>query len=348
MQDARDRKIRLVMDAARLTGAARLLSPLLSGAGAILMLHRVTASPPGTLGLNDGLSVSPDFLDATLREVRRLGYALVSMDEAAESLATGRGNRRFAAVTLDDGYLDNLENALPVFEANDAPFTIFIAPGLADGRVALWWEEVDRIVSTRSEIRYEHDGEKALLAAATPDEKRHAAATLFSHVSRNVAEHGQQAFLHDLDTDVAPPSGPQRLMDWGEIARIAAHPLGTIGAHTVHHYALKRLATADATAEIADSRRLIEDRIGHRPRHFAYPYGHADAVGTREVGLARDAGFLTAVTTRHGVLRAAHRDHMHALPRISINGRFQDVAYVRTMLSGFTTLANSRRLVVTV
>ena len=53
----------------------------------------------------------------------------------------------------------------------------------------------------------------------------------------------------------------------------------------------------------------------------------------------------SAVTTRHGVLRAEHAGHLHALPRISVNGRYQSVAHIRTMLSGVTTpLANAGKM----
>jgi len=72
-------------------------------------------------------------------------------------------------------------------------------------------------------------------------------------------------------------------------------------------------------------------------------------VGEREVKLAAEAGFASAVTTRHGVLSPGHARHLHALPRISLNGRYQNVAHVRTMLSGITTpIANAGRRVVTV
>ena len=40
---------------------------------------------------------------------------------------------------------------------------------------------------------------------------------------------------------------------------------------------------------------------------------------------------------------------LHALPRISVNGRYQRVAHIRTMLSGVTTpLANAGKMVVTI
>ncbi|TIU59623.1 MAG: polysaccharide deacetylase, partial [Mesorhizobium sp.] len=81
----------------------------------------------------------------------------------------------------------------------------------------------------------------------------------------------------------------------------------------------------------------------------AYPYGYASAVGGREVGFARDAGYASAVTTRHGVLRAEHAGFLQALPRISVNGRYQSVAHIRTMLSGVTTpLANAGKMLVTI
>jgi peptidoglycan/xylan/chitin deacetylase (PgdA/CDA1 family) len=82
---------------------------------------------------------------------------------------------------------------------------------------------------------------------------------------------------------------------------------------------------------------------------MAFPYGFPSAVGQREVELAEKAGFASAVTTRHGLIRSEHARHLRALPRISLNGRYQDVGYVRTMLSGVTTpLANSGRRLVTV
>ncbi|TGW07216.1 polysaccharide deacetylase, partial [Mesorhizobium sp. M2D.F.Ca.ET.145.01.1.1] len=56
-----------------------------------------------------------------------------------------------------------------------------------------------------------------------------------------------------------------------------------------------------------------------------------------------------AVTTRHGVLRAEHAGFLHALPRISVNGRYQSLHHIRTMLSGVTTpLANAGKMLVTI
>ena len=58
------------------------------------------------------------------------------------------------------------------------------------------------------------------------------------------------------------------------------------------------------------------------------------AVGEREVGLAGELGFASAVTTRHGVLLPSTPATCMALPRISVNGRYQSLGRIRTMLSG--------------
>jgi len=167
-----------------------------------------------------------------------------------------------------------------------------------------------------------------------------------------VGEADQRAALRELARSNGIEFDARRsntLMTWDDIRAMAAHKLVTIGAHSINHLNLKRLPEADARHEIGDVRLILRDRLGEEPRHLAYPYGYASAVGCREVGLARDAGYASAVTTRHGVLRAEHAGFLHALPRISVNGRYQSVAHIRTMLSGVTTpLANAGKMLVTI
>ncbi len=61
------------------------------------------------------------------------------------------------------------------------------------------------------------------------------------------------------------------------------------------------------------------------------------AAGPREFALARELGFKTAVTTRPGVLFPEHRERLMALPRISLNGEFQRLRYLKVLTSGAAT-----------
>jgi len=211
---------------------------------------------------------------------------------------------------------------------------------------------VEDIVNARDRLTLPTPAGPVSIDCSTPGKKLQANARLHSYLTLEIREEDQRAVLRDL----ARANGIEldglrssTLMNWDDIRTMAAHPLVTIGAHTVNHRNLKRLSEADARHEIGDVRRILLAELGEEPRHLAYPYGYASAVGCREVGFARDAGYASAVTTRHGVLRAEHSGFLHALPRISVNGRYQSVAHIRTMLSGVTTpLANAGKMVVTV
>lgn len=343
---------KLVLNVARYSGLAPLARPIVGGIGAILMLHRITATPGKPNGVNRHLNIAPEFLDTVIADMKASGYAFVSMDEAVERILAGGKDGKFAAITADDGYRDNITEALPVLEKYGAPITIYVAPGLIDGVKDLWWDVVEAIVDEHNCLSIPAKGGAFTLDCSTPAKKMQANVRLHRYLTFEVPEEQQCTVLRDLARSNGIDSDASRrdtLMNWDDLRFAATHPLVTIGAHTVCHYNLRRLAEPRARHEIEDVRRILDRQLGKVPRHFAYPYGYASAVGCREVKLAGQAGYVSAVTTRHGVLRAEHANFLHALPRISINGRYQSIAHIRTMLSGVTTvLANAGKRVVTV
>ncbi|MDP3898220.1 MAG: polysaccharide deacetylase family protein [Mesorhizobium sp.] len=343
---------KLALNLARFSGLGSLAGRYVESAGAILMMHRVTNQAPKPLGFNRHLAITPAFLDAVLSEMKTLGFLFVTMDEAADRLTSRACKQRFATFTLDDGYRDNLTDALPVFEKHGAPFTIYVAPALIEGTVELWWDVLEDIVTKRDRIYLATARGRMAIECSTPGEKFRANTTIHNYLTSDVAEEDQRDIVRELarsaGIDYAAP-GRETLMNWDEIRTIAAHPLATIGAHTLNHYNLMRLPEERALREMSDGARFLDVELGVVPRHFAFPYGYETAVGPREVALARQAGFRTAVTTRHGILKPGHAHHLHALPRISINGRYQQVSHLRTMVGGLTTpLANGGRRLVTV
>jgi glycosyltransferase involved in cell wall biosynthesis/peptidoglycan/xylan/chitin deacetylase (PgdA/CDA1 family) len=97
----------------------------------ILGYHRVTDSP-------DRLSVTPERFRAQMEAVRAAGHAPVPLAEVYDLLARGAGGR-YVAVTLDDGYLDNLDHALPVLEDLEIPATVFLPTAVIDGDAEATW-----------------------------------------------------------------------------------------------------------------------------------------------------------------------------------------------------------------
>lgn len=69
------------------------------------------------------------------------------------------------------------------------------------------------------------------------------------------------------------------------------------GSHGLSHGRLTGLPGEESRREIFESKRVIEERLGAPVAHLAYPHG---AFGPREERLAREAGYLTALSTRRG------------------------------------------------
>jgi peptidoglycan/xylan/chitin deacetylase (PgdA/CDA1 family) len=223
-----------------------------------------------------------------------------------------------------------------VFRAHGCPFIIFVAPTITDGVSELWWKTLEHIIATSDVV----DSRSLLpgkVIRLSSDRDRRAAWRRLYRALRGLDPHRQTrairalSVVHGVDTGLLCRS---LAMDWNEIRAIARDPLCSIGAHTVHHFALARLDAGEAVREAAASRDRIAAELGRRPTAFAYPYGDASSCGPRDFRLIADAGFAAAVTTRKGLLGAHHSGRLTALPRLSLNGSYQELRHVETLLSG--------------
>jgi len=62
-------------------------------------------------------------------------------------------------------------------------------------------------------------------------------------------------------------------LGWTDITEMHDSGLLTVGAHTHNHPDLRSLSSEVVAVELDQSDSIIIDRLGVRPRHFAYPYG---------------------------------------------------------------------------
>ncbi len=331
--------IRAGLDTLYFSKAYRIIGNQWAGAGLIFMLHHVRPEKAGgspEFHPNRILEITPEFLDAALRYVRLSGLDLVSLDEAVDRLARGDVQKRFACFTIDDGYRDNLEFALPVFRKHECPFTVFVATGIIDCTTELWWLALEDVVRNSDTVNVRINGEHCSFETRTLEQMEFAYREVYWAL-RRMPESEQRGFIRDLagryNFDLVA-SCRREAMTWDEVRTLASEPLVTIGAHTVDHFAIGKLDAELALQEMTASRRKIERETGRTPEHFCFPYGDPGSAGKRDFALAAEAGFRSAVTTRKGVLFEDHAHHLHALPRVSLNGDYQDLKYVELFLSG--------------
>jgi peptidoglycan/xylan/chitin deacetylase (PgdA/CDA1 family) len=320
------------------TGAHRLLAPYTQGVGLIFTLHHVRTEPaaPRPFAPNRILEVTPEFLDAVLDQVDEAGLDVITLDEAVDRLERGQ-DKRFVCFTLDDGYRDNLRYAYPLFKRRGLPFTLYVPTAYPEGHGELWWMALEEVIArTNDAITLQRDGESWRLPTATVADKERTFEQVYWWL-RAIDEGSQRGAVQSLaeryGVDLRAECREQ-VMTWDEIRTMAADPLVTIGAHTKDHYAIAKLSEREAMDQMVGSADRIEQELGQRPEHFAFPYGDLGSAGPRDFALAAQAGFKTAVTTRKGMLFPDHRNHLTALPRVSLNGDYQSLTYTAVYLSG--------------
>lgn len=331
-----NRLFKAALSALHYSGADGLLAPFTAGNGVIFMLHQVTPEAPRAFEPNRILKVTPEFLDGVVRQVRDLGFDFISLDAVPERLSAPVSDRPFAVFTLDDGYKDNRDFAYPVFKRHGVPFTVYVPTDFADGRGDLWWLSLEEAIRRLPAITLNMEGQRRYFTLATTAEKDAAFEEIYWWL-RTLPEIRARAITHNLARQAAfdPFSFCRDLvMGWAELRDFAADPLVTIGAHTRTHLALAKLSEAEVRSEIDDGVRRIEVELGRPCRHFSYPYGDETSAGQREFDIAAKLGIATAVTTRKGLLHKSHVDALTALPRLSLNGDFQDPRYIKVLLSG--------------
>ncbi len=333
--------IRAGLETLYFSGMHHLMRPLIGGVGAILTLHHVRPARPDGFQPNRLLEVTPRFLEGLLTRLTRARIDVVSLDEMHRRFISGDFKRRFVCLTFDDGYKDIRQWAYPLFRKYQLPFALYIPTSFPDRLGELWWVALEAVIAQNTRIGMLIDGKDQFFECATVREKRELYDEVYGYLRRMKSEDDLRHFVRDLATRHGVDMGAlcrDLCMDWQEIAELAADPLVTIGAHTVNHMMLKKMADESAVrAEMEMSRAVLEAALGKRPAHLAYPVGDPTSAGPREFRIAAELGFKTAVTTRPGVLFKAHRDHLTALPRISVNGEFQRQRYVQVLMSGAAT-----------
>jgi peptidoglycan/xylan/chitin deacetylase (PgdA/CDA1 family)/SAM-dependent methyltransferase len=314
--------------------------------GLILLYHRV-ASPGSDV---HGMAIRPsDFRDQIAYLERHCTPmpldALIAMARA-QSLPP-----RAVAVTFDDGYLDNLEEASPILSEYRIPATFFVTtdqlnrtestgsmrsdPGptpvrprsdlgptpvrpRSDPGYVFWWDVLEAaLLGARSggkpDLALDLPAGRGTFAMNRPHQR------LAAHTAIYDAIVGLPAAARDAVIEqIVRWNGVSeadltsvRRMNADEIVALANRPGHAIGAHSVRHLMLTRQPVPVQRDEANESRRALEALLDRPVRAFAYPFG---ACSDETVDAVRGAGFDAAVTCRDAGVSSGSDPLM--LPRI--------------------------------
>jgi peptidoglycan/xylan/chitin deacetylase (PgdA/CDA1 family) len=111
----------------------------------VLMYHKVNDLP------NNRMSMPVSIFDEQMTQLEEFGYTVVDLEAVIAHYVDAQPLPQGAVlITFDDGYRDNLENALPILERHGYPAVIFVPVGFLDGDRPLPHEEALRTLGVRN------------------------------------------------------------------------------------------------------------------------------------------------------------------------------------------------------
>jgi peptidoglycan/xylan/chitin deacetylase (PgdA/CDA1 family) len=229
-----------------------------------------------------------------------------------------------------------MTSAYPVLSRHGVPFTIYLPTAFPDGLGEAWWLALEELIGRENRLSLVIDRREHHYTIRTTLEKVQAYEFLASWM-RTLPPPDLSFAINDLckrySVDLATLSRSAS-MDWDDLTKLAADPLVTIGSATVNYPVLTNLKDADAQREMAMGKAVAEAAFRRGIHHFAYPFGDRESWRRAHVGIAQQAGFVSAASAISGVVQAQGRSNLHALPRVAWDGRQRSLRMMRVMLSG--------------
>jgi poly-beta-1,6-N-acetyl-D-glucosamine N-deacetylase len=190
-------------------------------------------------------------------------------------------------LTVDDGWMANLSNIVPVIERYRIPIGFFISTGPVNDGV-FWWSICSRAKTLRPDKNISIRKFKIL-----PNSER-------------IMRVNELKKIMDLDREA---------MTKEDVIAISNNPYVTIGSHTVNHACLNQCSEGELAFEITESKLWLSEWIQKDVVFFSYPNG--DFTGTERDILIK-SGYLLAFTTEAAFVIPDGHDPFY-LPRLCIN-----------------------------
>ena len=110
----------------------------------------------------------------------------------------------------------------------------------------------------------------------------------------------------------------------------------TIGSHSHNHLNLKILSNDEILYEVKKSLGILENLLGHKVKHFSYPYGEKNQDSSQKYNIIENLSFDSAVTAKAYPIK---NYNLFSLPRIYVGQNTCEKTIINH-LSGFYNLTN--------
>lgn len=265
--------------------------------------------------------VTPETFSLHMREVKR-HFDVIDLGEWIKLKQQNLPlPKKACAITFDDGWSDNYENAYPILQAEKNPATLFAVAEKIGTDFQFWPNIIMALLvgnshaplAMQEHALFAHIFPRLPIAAGLMD-REYAAAYIAK--LKQFSDHDIFTALNDIAwRSLLTFELPNALMSWEQLITMKQSGLVSIGSHTCNHKRLtSALSDSEMVHEIVTSKKLIENRLSSSVDLFCFPNGD---YSPRALELVQQ-NYSAAVTTKRGIISATSCVQ-HELTRVGMH-----------------------------
>lgn len=235
-----------------------------------------------------------------------------------------------AAITVDDGYADFFDLAVPVLVELGIRATVFVTTGFIEGKVWLWPDRIRALLFAAAAGEYTLGGfwTSQVISLHNSREREAAWHKLADQLVFRTDPVREQAIIAlssalGLNAEQLDMS-PFRPMSWSQIQQL--HRLGfEIADHSFSHPCLTQMSEDSLRQELSSSKSLLESKLGTGIDSFAYPNGTWRDHSSVVVQVLQKLGYSNAALSVPSATNAKSRFAIGRFPATSTLDEFRNL-----------------------
>jgi hypothetical protein len=232
-------------------------------------------------------------------------------------------------LTFDDGYMSNYTDIYPILKRYKMPATIFLTVNMIGTENVFSLNKLRFAIMNTKKQFFQMDAKRYKLNTPRNRERTiQKLCQLLRGTPEQIRDHKVAGLITSLDVKVDEKKLPH-MLTWKQVKEMSDGGI-TFGAHTLNHSMLTRMSLEDARKEIADSKRVLEEKIQKSVNFFSYPYGTKYDFNEDIRNIIRDSGYACALTFIRGY--NDQNTDPFTLKRFSFRSNVPDLAFMLSSL----------------
>ena len=251
------------------------------------------------------------------------------------------GEKRIATIMFDDGYLDNLDYAVPILKKYNCKASFYVVTNCIDNNIPVWTYSLEYYFSktnvTEFGFNFDFLPSRLNVSKLISPEERHSYVSELKPLLKTVPNEDRERLISFVKEKCIDVNLPEMMMNWNDL-RYLKNEGHYIGSHTMSHPSLATISDLTILKEeLKKSGEMIKENLGYFPVSISYPVGSFNE-DTKRISI--ECGYKFGLAVKQDIHNPSLEDNFE-ISRIELYNE----SWFKTMLRINNTLEKIKKLI---